>query len=214
VLPRRVVEVPAVHASETVLRSDFLPASAFRRGWGPFTLVALDPGQELALGIGVAPGVGLESPALDGLHQGCHVVTLAGLLERGVQVVVVAPQHVGVGVSGQYGADRSRVRGGSASSSPPGTGAPPGRRVALTDLPTRTGTHSQRLRQPSATSKSVQCGCAATWRSRPTLRTPCWRTWSVTPHGQPAVDPRRTRRAVHRDFPDAVHAAQQAPLSP
>ena len=29
VLPRRVVEVPAVHVSETVLRSDLLPASAF-----------------------------------------------------------------------------------------------------------------------------------------------------------------------------------------
>ncbi len=90
-LPRRVVEVPAVHTSETVVRSDLLPASAFRGGWWPLTLVAHDAGQELAFGIRLAPGVGLEPLAPDGLHQRCQVAILAGLLERGVRFVVVPP---------------------------------------------------------------------------------------------------------------------------
>src|ERR1700722_353276 len=45
-------------------------------------------------------------------QAGGEVAVLASLLESGVQFAVVAPQHFGVGISGQNGADRSRSTGG------------------------------------------------------------------------------------------------------
>jgi PadR family transcriptional regulator, regulatory protein PadR len=43
---------------------------------------------------------------------------LASLLESGVQFVVVAPQHSGVGIGGQDGADRGRSTGGPGYAGP------------------------------------------------------------------------------------------------
>jgi hypothetical protein len=39
--------------------------------------------------LGVTPGVRLEPPALDRLHQRYHVTLLAGLFERRIQILVV-----------------------------------------------------------------------------------------------------------------------------
>ena len=52
--------------------------------------------------LGGTPGVRrLEPPALDRLHQRCHVTLLAGLLERRIQILVVPLEDAGIGVGGQ-----------------------------------------------------------------------------------------------------------------
>src|SRR5580704_8000620 len=63
------------------------------------------------LRLGITPGVRLEPPALDRLHQRCHVTLLARLLERRVQILVVPLQGAAVGVGGQHGPDRRRRAG-------------------------------------------------------------------------------------------------------
>lgn len=102
-----------VHASDTVLGANLLPANAIFARWRPFTLVALNAGQELALSVGVAPGVCLELPAPGRLHQGREVAMLTGLLERRVQVTVVTLQLGRVSVGRQHRADRRRGAGGT-----------------------------------------------------------------------------------------------------
>src|SRR3954452_1028257 len=54
---------------------------------------------------GVTPGVRLQPPALDRLHQRCHLTLLAGLLERRIHILVVPPEDVAIGVGGQHGPD-------------------------------------------------------------------------------------------------------------
>jgi len=51
------------------LRAYFLSADAVLWRWRTFRLILLDTSQELALGFGLAPGVGLEPPAPDRLDQ-------------------------------------------------------------------------------------------------------------------------------------------------
>jgi hypothetical protein len=98
--PGEAVEIPSIHALEPVLGANLFPAGSLC-GWrGSFPLVALDAGEELPLSLGVAPGVGLESPAADRLHEPRNVAVLAGLLISRVQVSVVTTEHRGVGVGG------------------------------------------------------------------------------------------------------------------
>src|SRR5277367_4182942 len=51
--------------------------------------------------LGVTPGVRLEPPALDRLHQRCHVTLRTGLSERRIQILVVPLEDVAIGAGGQ-----------------------------------------------------------------------------------------------------------------
>ena len=61
--------------------------------------------------LGVTPGVRLEPPALDRLHQRCHVTLLAGLFERRIQFLVVPLEDVAICIGGQHGPDHRRRAG-------------------------------------------------------------------------------------------------------
>ena len=159
-LPRRIVKVPAVHGSETVLRGISCQLVRSEEA-GALHAGSARPGPGTRAGHRVRPGVGLEPPAPGGLHQGSHATVLAGFLERGV--VVVAPQHVGVGVSGQYGADRGRVQAGRAMTSDrvgPSVGAGTDRQPWVHERPwgSRAPGHSKIA--PTA----AACGGFARWR--------------------------------------------------
>src|SRR5215467_13694538 len=86
------------YKSDAVPGADFLAADALVRWRRPVGLVAVHPGEELPLRVGIAPGVGFEPPAPDRLHQRGQVLVVACLLERCVQFVVVVLQDVRVGV--------------------------------------------------------------------------------------------------------------------
>ena len=47
--------------------------------------------------LGVTPGVRLEPPALDRLHQRCHVTLRTGLSERRIQILVLPLEDVAIG---------------------------------------------------------------------------------------------------------------------
>jgi hypothetical protein len=55
-------------------------------------LIALDTGQEFALGFGIAPGVSLEPSASNRLHQCREVTIITSLLIRRIWLSVVTPQ--------------------------------------------------------------------------------------------------------------------------
>src|SRR5215831_7157296 len=112
-LLRGAIQFPLVHASDAEPGADLLPAHALLRRRRPLAAVAVHPREELPLGIGVAPSVRLEPPAPHRLHQWREVTMLAGLLERRVQVIVVALQHCRISVGGQYGADGRWAAGGT-----------------------------------------------------------------------------------------------------
>ena len=61
--------------------------------------VAVHTGEELALGVGPAPGVGLEPPPPDGLDRDGEVLVVAGLFEGGVEFAIAALQDLGVGLA-------------------------------------------------------------------------------------------------------------------
>lgn len=84
---------------------------ALLRARGSVILVPGDTLQVFLVAVRVAPGVGLEPPAADGRQQGSQMAVLAGLLERGVKVGVVALQDRGAGVGGQDGPDGGRGAG-------------------------------------------------------------------------------------------------------
>ena len=75
---------------------------------GALAPVLVYPGQERALGVGVAPGICLEPPAPHRYHQGSQVAVLAGTLERGVQVAVVALQQA----ASAFAASTARIAAG------------------------------------------------------------------------------------------------------
>ncbi len=77
----RAVRLPPVHRSDAVPGTDFLPRH---------------------------PLAG-RRPA--GACQGCQVAVLTGLLVCGVQILIIALQHGGVGAGGEHGADRCRAAG-------------------------------------------------------------------------------------------------------
>jgi len=93
--------------------ADLGAADPLGRGRGTVGQVAAHPGLELPEGSRVAPAVAFEPPAADGRQQGNQVAAVAGLLERSVQVGVLAPKHIGVGVRGQEGPDRGGGAGGA-----------------------------------------------------------------------------------------------------
>jgi hypothetical protein len=70
--------------------------------------ICVDASQKPPLRLRITPGVRLEPPALDGLHQRCHVALLAGLFERRIQILVVPLEDLAIGVGGQHGPDRRR----------------------------------------------------------------------------------------------------------
>jgi hypothetical protein len=102
------VEFPVVTRSDAVPGADLIAADALVRGRRAVGDVTVHPGEELALGTGIAPGVGFELPPADGLDKCGQVMVAAGLLERGIEFAVIASQGLGVGVGGQDGADRGR----------------------------------------------------------------------------------------------------------
>jgi hypothetical protein len=88
------------YKSDAVPGPDLLAGDALVRGRRPVGLEAVHPGEELLLGIGVAPGVGFEPPSPDRLHERGEILVVACLLEGCIQLVVVALQGSGVGVGG------------------------------------------------------------------------------------------------------------------
>ncbi|HWG13923.1 MAG TPA: hypothetical protein VG268_11690 [Streptosporangiaceae bacterium] len=95
--PTGLVREPGIGKSSLVAEA---LAEAVQPGWPLFrrrrALVSVGAGTswELRLRSGVTPGVRLDPPALDRLHQRCHVTLLAGLFERRIQVLVVPPSPV------------------------------------------------------------------------------------------------------------------------
>jgi hypothetical protein len=85
----RAIQLPPVHASDAEPGSDILSAHPLFRRRRTLISVGVDASEELPLRLGVTPGVRLEPPALDRLHQRCHVTLLARLFERRVQILVV-----------------------------------------------------------------------------------------------------------------------------
>jgi hypothetical protein len=83
--------VPPVAAPDAVLRAYFFSADAVFWRWRAFRLILPDTSQELALGFGVTPGIGLEPPAPDRLDQCGEVTIVAGLLIRRIQFGIVTP---------------------------------------------------------------------------------------------------------------------------
>jgi hypothetical protein len=82
----QAIQLPPVHASHAELGPDLLPAQPLFRRRQTLVPVGVDTSQELPLRLGVTPGVRLEPPALDRLHQRCHVTLLAGMFERRIQI--------------------------------------------------------------------------------------------------------------------------------
>jgi hypothetical protein len=62
----------------------------------------------LAAGGRVAPGAGIEPPAADGVQEPGQIAAGACLLERGVEVSVLAAEGIRVGAGGQDGPDRGQ----------------------------------------------------------------------------------------------------------
>src|SRR5215472_3458206 len=94
------------YKSDAVPGADLLAGDALVRWRRPVGLVAVHPSEELALRVGIAPGVSFEPPAPDRLHQRGQVLVVACLLEGCVQFVVVALQDLRVGVGRQDCPDR------------------------------------------------------------------------------------------------------------
>jgi hypothetical protein len=107
----RAIQLPPVHASDAELGPDLLPAHPLIRRRRTPVPVAVDASQELPLRLRITPGVRREPPALDRLHQRCHVTLLTGLFERRIQILVVPLEDVAIGAGGQYGPDRRRRAG-------------------------------------------------------------------------------------------------------
>src|SRR5260370_37425525 len=84
------------YKSDAVPGPDLLAGDALGRGRGPVGLEAIHPGEEMPLGIGVAPGVGFEPPSPDRLHERGEVLVVACRLEGCIPPAVVARQGAGV----------------------------------------------------------------------------------------------------------------------
>src|SRR5260221_7190005 len=80
-------------ASEAVPLANLRAADTLGLGRRTVGEVAAHACLVLAAGGGVAPGVGFEPPAADCVQERCQVAAAACLLERGVQVGVVAAER-------------------------------------------------------------------------------------------------------------------------